>query len=220
MQKKIHDYPGKKVVVTYDSKRCIHAAECVRGLPGVFDPDRTPWIQPDNADSDAVSEVISRCPTGALQIDRRDDGGSEPALGPNTVHVIKDGPLYVRGTIELVNPDGSVLSKETRVALCRCGLSSNKPLCDNSHRNGFEDPGSLGTGGFGSSEANLHDDELRITLARNGPLLCAGPVEIVDADGTNRRSGGKTALCRCGASRNKPFCDGSHREIGFSTDPV
>ncbi|EFE78289.1 LOW QUALITY PROTEIN: conserved hypothetical protein, partial [Streptomyces filamentosus NRRL 15998] len=42
-------YDGEGIVVGFDSHRCLHAAECVRGLPTVFDVDRRPWIQPDNA---------------------------------------------------------------------------------------------------------------------------------------------------------------------------
>lgn len=50
-----------------------------------------------------------------------------------------------------------------------------------------------------------------ITACLDGPLLVRGPVEIVDADGTPIEPGRSTvALCRCGRSRRKPFCDGSH----------
>jgi CDGSH-type Zn-finger protein len=48
----------------------------------------------------------------------------------------------VRGDIEILAPDGSVLRRDTRIALCRCGGSENKPFCDNSHRkNGFQADG-------------------------------------------------------------------------------
>lgn len=50
-----------------------------------------------------------------------------------------------------------------------------------------------------------------ITVCLDGPLLVRGPVEILDADGTPIEPGRSTiALCRCGRSRRKPFCDGSH----------
>ena len=50
----------------------------------------------------------------------------------------------------------------------------------------------------------------------NGPLLIKGPVVLVDVEGNEIPFKGRNiALCRCGASENKPFCDGSHREIGF-----
>ena len=60
--------------------------------------------------------------------------------------------------------------------------------------------------------------ETRIRIRDNGPLLVEGPITIVDAEGNEFPiSGDKPAiaLCRCGASSNKPFCDGSHRECNF-----
>ncbi|GAB4102937.1 (4Fe-4S)-binding protein [Micromonospora taraxaci] len=40
-------YEGQKITVTFEARRCLHAAECVRGLPEVFDPGQRPWIRPD-----------------------------------------------------------------------------------------------------------------------------------------------------------------------------
>ncbi|MDP9796110.1 putative Fe-S cluster protein YjdI [Catenuloplanes nepalensis] len=60
-------YRGSDITVTFDAGRCRHAAECVRGLPEVFDVSARPWITPDNAGADAVAEVVARCPSGALQ---------------------------------------------------------------------------------------------------------------------------------------------------------
>ena len=57
----------------------------------------------------------------------------------------------------------------------------------------------------------------RVTPYRNGPYLVRGEFELTDQDGEvieTRR--GTIALCRCGASRMKPFCDGTHSEIGFT----
>jgi uncharacterized Fe-S cluster protein YjdI len=59
-------YAAPEVTVFYDRGRCRHYAECVRGLPQVFDPTRRPWIRADLADADTVAEVVRRCPTGAL----------------------------------------------------------------------------------------------------------------------------------------------------------
>ncbi len=59
-------YKGEGVTVFFDARRCLHVAECVRGLPGVFDTDKRPWIQPDHADALEIAEVVRRCPTGAL----------------------------------------------------------------------------------------------------------------------------------------------------------
>jgi len=60
-------------------------------------------------------------------------------------------------------------------------------------------------------------DETRITVTQNGPLSVKGPFKIVDAEGNTYDTGGRkrVALCRCGASTTKPFCDGTHSRIGF-----
>jgi CDGSH-type Zn-finger protein len=60
--------------------------------------------------------------------------------------------------------------------------------------------------------------ELHIRLRHNGPLVLQGPVRIELEDGTLIREAPSTALCRCGASREMPFCDGSHRVTAFRDD--
>jgi CDGSH-type Zn-finger protein len=58
----------------------------------------------------------------------------------------------------------------------------------------------------------------KITPRENGPYLVEGDVEIVDQDGDAYDTGGRAvvALCRCGGSTTKPFCDGTHSRIGFA----
>jgi len=58
---------------------------------------------------------------------------------------------------------------------------------------------------------------LSVTPAETGPLLLNGEFTLHSADGETRHKSDKTALCRCGASGNTPFCDGTHRHVGFST---
>ena len=55
-----------------------------------------------------------------------------------------------------------------------------------------------------------------VEVSANGPLLIKGPCVVRFPDGTEQTRGTVTALCRCGASRNKPFCDGSHRSVEFT----
>ncbi|MGI9293609.1 MAG: CDGSH iron-sulfur domain-containing protein, partial [Pseudomonadales bacterium] len=59
---------------------------------------------------------------------------------------------------------------------------------------------------------------LAITAAKDGPLLIKGNVTISGGSGRTSWRGTQVALCRCGASGNKPFCDGSHKKVGFSSD--
>jgi len=56
---------------------------------------------------------------------------------------------------------------------------------------------------------------VKIVMAKNGPILVNGAVQLEDADGKSIDTGDTCALCRCGASKNKPFCDGTHLNIGF-----
>ena len=56
---------------------------------------------------------------------------------------------------------------------------------------------------------------LNIRASENGPLLIRGDVRVLDAEGNVLYEGEKTALCRCGGSQNKPFCDGTHKTNGF-----
>lgn len=62
--------------------------------------------------------------------------------------------------------------------------------------------------------------EVVIKARRNGPYKVEGPVRVIDADGTEfvLPEGETIALCRCGHSLTKPFCDKSHRRIGFVAD--
>ena len=60
-------------------------------------------------------------------------------------------------------------------------------------------------------------DKPTIQTRTNGPYLVKGPIHLVDGDGKDFTLQGDTiALCRCGQSSNKPFCDGTHRTSGFT----
>ncbi len=59
------------------------------------------------------------------------------------------------------------------------------------------------------------EGETIVEVSKNGPLMVYGNVVIKSADGKETRQNKVTALCRCGGSSNKPFCDGTHRKNGF-----
>jgi uncharacterized Fe-S cluster protein YjdI/CDGSH-type Zn-finger protein len=137
-------YKSEQIVVYYQPRLCIHAAECVRNLPQVFDTGKKPWIQPEHSSAEAIAGVVSRCPSGALQFERL-DGGQGEAVSALAVTLVANGPAYLRGPIALKDAAGNILYEGKRVALCRCGASGNKPFCDNSHLStGFQaEPGGL-----------------------------------------------------------------------------
>ena len=199
------------------------------------------------------------------------------------VQLRKNGPYIVEGQFTLA--DGA-LQSEQRVALCRCGESKNKPLCDGAHKQinfESEDCGQAGksqnydgekftvsydpvicihagecvqgapsvfdyeaavankpwikpnagtaadikaivarcpSGALRYTSADEKDQELpdaasSVQVTQNGPYFLRGNVEIVTADGEKAGDEVRVALCRCGQSKNKPFCDNSHQKVGF-----
>ncbi len=133
------EYRTDQIVVQWDAERCIHVGECVRGAPGVFDRSARPWIDPAGDDPARSAEVVARCPSGALHVQLLDGGTPLPMAvqeqpdTPLSVRSVRDGPLYVRGDVEVCDAAGTVIRRDVRVALCRCGASEQKPYCDNSH---------------------------------------------------------------------------------------
>jgi uncharacterized Fe-S cluster protein YjdI len=133
------EYTNEAITVYWEPEYCIHTAACITGLPDTFDPGRRPWVDISTATADDIARVVQRCPTGALNFRRNDGGPQEEAPAETSVQPRKNGPLFVRGTVRVVDMAGDVIREDTRVAFCRCGGSANKPFCDGTHRAiGFE----------------------------------------------------------------------------------
>lgn len=69
-----------------------------------------------------------------------------------------------------------------------------------------------------NAQSSQESPTVDLQTRRNGPLFVRGPIRITDRFGNVVREDNRMALCRCGASGNKPFCDGSHRRIGFTAE--
>ncbi|MDQ6971853.1 MAG: CDGSH iron-sulfur domain-containing protein [Mariprofundaceae bacterium] len=212
---RVHRYAGEDVVVEFDLSRCIHAGDCTRGLPDVFNTKRSGrWVHPDEASSEEVARSCAACPTGALRCMDKASGEAMQAAPPqeNTVQMVEDGPLYVHAAMSV---DGKP-EPTHRAALCRCGASRLMPYCDESHKTiAFSDsgkalcpmPGEAGEAGA-----------LKISTAQGGPLMIEGPFTLLYAEGHAICRSRKAALCRCGASKMRPYCDGSHNQIDFESE--
>jgi CDGSH-type Zn-finger protein len=130
--------------------------------------------------------------------------------------VSNNGPLYAEGDLQVDGAGNDMPGVRYRVALCRCGDSKNKPFCDNTHEQAdFRDRGAVGETGPGFESTG---GPLEIKRAPNGPLLLTGNLTVVTGAGRAAWKGTKAALCRCGKSQNKPFCDGAHVDAGFEAD--
>jgi CDGSH-type Zn-finger protein len=199
---------GKSATIEFNGQLCIHARRCVLSQPTVFKANvEGPWIDPDAASAEALLNVALNCPSGAIRVSR---GGANETNPPvNTISVRENGPLAINAEIMLAGaPIG------TRATLCRCGESKNKPYCDNSHvAAAFAATGEPAT--TESAALAKRDGALSITPYPNGPLGVAGPVEIISGTGRTLNRVEMTALCRCGHSARKPYCDGTHAKVGF-----
>jgi uncharacterized Fe-S cluster protein YjdI len=137
----LKEYRHEHIVVMWEPAYCIHTARCLNAEPEVFDVARKPWIVLEAANADRIAQAVMKCPTGALHFRRVDEGEQEPVPTETTVRPWTNGPLLLRGNLTLVDGKGEAIRQGTRVALCRCGQSSNKPFCDGTHRaSGFQAP--------------------------------------------------------------------------------
>ena len=204
---------GKAVTIRFEAKRCIHARQCVLGLPRVFKAD-TPgeWILPDEASAEALAIVAHACPSGAITYERHDGGPQESAPEVNVATVRENGPVAIHAPLSI---RGSFVGY--RATLCRCGASASKPFCDGSHAAaGFTATGEPATAP--SEPLAVRDGPLAVETQSDGPLKVTGNLEITSGTGRTIARVTETWLCRCGASANKPYCDGSHRKIGFKAE--
>ena len=209
---------GKALTITFDGVRCIHARHCVLEAPMVFLAN-TPgeWIHPDRLDAARLIEVAHKCPSGAIRYERHDGGPPEPAPPVNLLRVRENGPYALHADHEFAGGEVAL-----RATLCRCGASQRKPWCDGSHTAaGFTASGEPPVGTFDA--VARRNGRITITPLRNGPLLVEGSLELCTGTGkTFAKLGapnvGEAKLCRCGQSRGKPFCDGSHVAAGFAAE--
>lgn len=165
------NYETEQIVVHWDSSRCIHSANCLQGLPQVFDVRRRPWVRVDSATADEIAATVDTCPSRALTYARLDGA----PLGPNGV-AASDDP-------ETADTDAST-------------APTSPPAPQ-------------------PSEAPT---EVVVSLKPDGPLIVEGPIRVELARGEVIALTEKAVLCRCGSSANKPFCDGSHKRIGFRAE--
>lgn len=213
--KPITDYAGAEIDVHWDERLCIHIGECGGAANTLFVGGRDPWCLPGEVSRAEVREVCERCPSGALTYTDK-TGEPEQAPAANTAQVTYNGPLYLTGELTIEGAPEDMAGVRYRAALCRCGASKNKPFCDNSHISaGFQDFGAVGETGPGAAGEG---GPLTIKPIPNGPLMVEGNLAIRAGSGRVAWHGEKTWLCRCGASKKKPFCDGSHKAIGFTSD--
>jgi CDGSH-type Zn-finger protein len=137
---KARTYGGREITIVDNRGVCSHDKACVRSLPSVFDDTRKRWINPDGASRDEIIETIKKCPSGALSY-KIENIRYQDLDRPPLIHIEKDGPLRVEGSVILKDDRCSTPESGEHYTLCRCGHSRNKPFCDGTHHSiEFMDP--------------------------------------------------------------------------------
>jgi CDGSH-type Zn-finger protein/uncharacterized Fe-S cluster protein YjdI len=207
---------GLEATIHFDAHRCIHSRGCVLSHPDVFVPNvKGEWIYPDAQALEELMHIAKACPSGAIRVVRNaasanqaTDSDAPPIV--NTVRVRENGPLAFEAELRI----GEERQVSPRATLCRCGESKNKPFCDGSHAAvGFVATGEPATASF--EALALRNGPLNVQPVANGPLRVVGNLEVVSGTGRTCNKVRETYLCRCGHSKNKPYCDGSHSAKGF-----
>lgn len=131
----IKEYTNGELTVVWKPKKCIHAAICVKTLPEVYRPEEKPWIQAENASTQALIDQINQCPSGALSyyLNNKSEKTDKAMSEGTKVEVLSNGPLLVHGALEVKGTDGQIETKTRTTAFCRCGASAKKPYCDGEH---------------------------------------------------------------------------------------
>jgi len=141
------------------------------------------------------------------------------------IEVIRGGPLRVSGVplarLEKMDDRWTLgPAIETQAYLvCRCGASGSMPLCDAPPPYACfrEEPATAPAPGPFRWEVPDPGDPA-VALKPGGPVRIAGPTPVTDASGVVVNPGRRVSICRCGASRCQPLCDGSHK-IAVVPDP-
>ena len=203
---------GRDVTVIFEGRRCVHSRNCVLSHPEVFVPNvKGDWIFPDAAPAEEVIRIGQNCPSGAIRVLRNSGAaGSDAPPVVNTVRIRENGPLAIEAEL-LIRGEPQAAPRAT---LCRCGASKNKPFCDGSHTEaGFTATGEPAAKEFRPLE--VRNGPVNVEPQPNGSLKVTGNLEVVSGTGRTVNKVTQVWFCRCGQSKNKPYCDGSHKAAGF-----
>ena len=151
-------YRNKDITVYWKPSACVHASYCYRELIEVFDPSRRPWVDMEGSTTDRIIEVVNLCPTDALSWKWNDEeknndvradqynhvkfrrpellqsNGEASDKVPVSVKIMIDGPVVLKGDIELNYGTTRKEINDGMISICRCGLSDHQPFCDGRHR--------------------------------------------------------------------------------------
>lgn len=138
---KVREYTNGEVTVYWRADLCIHSANCLIGLPGVFNSGKKPWINMQGANSKEIMATVNTCPSRALVFKRNASpvSSKQKRKGGKTakfarVQILRNGPALITGNFIIRDPDKKKIKIKTETAaLCRCGGTRKSPFCDGTH---------------------------------------------------------------------------------------
>lgn len=141
------EYKNDQIIVHWFPDLCAHPGICLRLLPKVFNLKQRPWVNVDAAEPKEIIRVIDKCPSGALRYSLPEGSQVDPQMASGVgninfeklnpaavkIRVNPNGPLLIEGPAVVIGHNGKLLKEGGKMALCRCGLSGNRPFCDGAH---------------------------------------------------------------------------------------
>ena len=161
MDKNKRKYTNDEITVYWRPKECVHASICFSELYSVFNPRKRPWVNMYGASTEAIIDIVNRCPTRALTFKWNDKAKNDAETSPKAekdmesineefgaevlqskpaeVKIMRNGPMLVSGSFKIIGPDGTEMKRMQMASICRCGQSGCLPFCDGTHfKRGFE----------------------------------------------------------------------------------
>jgi uncharacterized Fe-S cluster protein YjdI len=147
-KEEIKSYTNGEITVFWKPELCIHSANCLIGLPEVFNTRKKPWINIHASGSKQIMKTVDTCPSRALIYIKKSPRPltRKRKTSPKVkkfakIQILKNGPALITGNFIIRGPDKKKIRVESPVAaICRCGESGKKPFCDGSHQKaGFRD---------------------------------------------------------------------------------
>ncbi len=144
----VKEYGNGEITVFWNAELCIHSANCLIGLPEVFNTRKRPWVNVHASESKEIMKIVDTCPSRALTyLKSTKFVTSKPRKTAKMkskfarVQILKDGPALITGNFIVRDAKKKKLKIENEVAaICRCGASKKKPFCDGTHLTvGFKD---------------------------------------------------------------------------------
>ena len=125
----VKSWQGKTIRTHFNPNVCMHAGHC-RGL------GQLRKLETELGDlqvAEKIAHIVANCPSGALSYEMVDNSQPVVMASSAEVEVIQGGEIRIRSAVDSTDLKLHERQPENRLALCRCGMSKNKPFCDASH---------------------------------------------------------------------------------------